>query len=297
MLINQLQSIYPTLILSKPAETSHPEDFQWYETPSKETIAIKKEELSNKDEQLLDLFLSPLSIDSHWGTNRERAWYHYLKEDTNELTINAPLQFRFVFFSIADLPMNKDSFHEAFQALFPERMPILFESDDQGFIIEEFFSDNQDMLSFEQMIDVLMSDFYTKIRFYISEISSNISEAPSLYRWAEHNFYLAGKYQPSSVATYKDTMPFLYIDALPDSHQKRIHQTILNQVVEEPELLQTIKVFLESGSNATLAAKKLFMHRNSLQYRVDKFIEKTGLDVKQFEVAVVTYLALLSNGE
>ncbi|MBA2174585.1 helix-turn-helix domain-containing protein [Halobacillus locisalis] len=297
MLITQLQSIYPTLILSKPAEMSHPEDFQWYETPSNETIAISKEELTDKDEQLLSLFLSPLSLESHWGTDRERAWYHYLKEDVHELTIDAPLYYRFVFFSIADLPMNKDSFHEAFQSLFPERMPILFESDDQGFIIEEFFSDQQDMLSFDQMIDVLMSDFYTKIRFYISEISSNIHEAPSLYRWAEHNFRLAGKYQPSSVATYKDTMPFLYIDALPASHQKRIQQTVLHQVIEEPDLLQTVKTFLESGSNATLAAKKLFMHRNSLQYRVDKFIEKTGLDVKQFEGAVITYLALLSIGE
>jgi DNA-binding PucR family transcriptional regulator len=35
------------------------------------------------------------------------------------------------------------------------------------------------------------------------------------------------------------------------------------------------------------------MHRNSLQYRIDKFIEKTGIDIKHFKGAVAVYLAIL----
>jgi DNA-binding PucR family transcriptional regulator len=48
--------------------------------------------------------------------------------------------------------------------------------------------------------------------------------------------------------------------------------------------------------NVSLAAKKLYLHRNTLQYRVDKFIEKTGIDIKHFGNAVSIYLALMIDG-
>jgi DNA-binding PucR family transcriptional regulator len=35
--------------------------------------------------------------------------------------------------------------------------------------------------------------------------------------------------------------------------------------------------------NASLTAKRLFIHRNSLQYRIDKFIERTGIDIRQLK--------------
>ncbi|MCA0969689.1 helix-turn-helix domain-containing protein [Halobacillus litoralis] len=292
-MINHLHSIYPSLTLSNPDEMSHPEDYQWFETQDSEIIAIAKEDLAEKENKLLSLFLTPVSIDHLWGTKRERSWYHFIKGDTDVPPADPPSSYRFVFFSIADLPMEKEGFHEAFQSLFPERMPIFFESNEEGFIIEEFSSPDQEKISFPEMIDVLMSDFYTKIRFYISEISDDVEEAPSLFRWAESNAEVSAKYRVAAAANFKDTLPYIYIDALPSFHKKQIERTIKKGVGDEPDLLHTIKVFLESGSNATLAAKRLYMHRNSLQYRVDKFIEKTGLDVKQFPEALTTYLALM----
>ncbi|WP_232787093.1 helix-turn-helix domain-containing protein [Planococcus sp. MB-3u-03] len=35
------------------------------------------------------------------------------------------------------------------------------------------------------------------------------------------------------------------------------------------------------------------MHRNSLQYRLDRFHENTGIDVRKFEHAMAVYLAIL----
>lgn len=292
-MINQLQAIYPSLTLSNPNQMAHPEEYYWFQTTEKETIAILKTEIDDKESKLLSLFLTPISIDHLWGTKRERAWYYYVKGGAEEVVENPPKQYRFVFFSISTLPMQKEAFYEAFQSLFPERMPIFFENDHSGFIIEEFFYSDQEKISFHEMIDVIMSDFYTKIRFYISEMSTNIKEAPKLFHWAEHNMLLASKYHLNQTTSYKDTLPYVYINALPAFHKQRIKHTILDHVGDEPDLLHTIKLFLTSGSNATLAAKRLYMHRNSLQYRVDKFIEKTGLDVKQFDEALMTYLALL----
>ena len=53
----------------------------------------------------------------------------------------------------------------------------------------------------------------------------------------------------------------------------------------------TIKVFLENNLNASLTAKKLYIHRNTLQYRIDKFIDKTGIQLKDFYGAFTVFLA------
>nr|MDH3110555.1 helix-turn-helix domain-containing protein [Bacillus altitudinis] len=40
------------------------------------------------------------------------------------------------------------------------------------------------------------------------------------------------------------------------------------------------------------AAKALYVHRNSLQYRIDKFIERTGLDIRHFQEASAAYFMM-----
>ncbi|KHE73127.1 hypothetical protein LD39_00980 [Halobacillus sp. BBL2006] len=292
-MINQLQSIYPSLILSKPDDIDHPFDYEWFQTPELDTIGIKKEEFTDRDSQLLSLFLTPYPIHLPTENEREKSWMDLLQGRNTQLTVEWPMSYRFVFFSISEKPANKETFQEAFQALFPRAMPLFWETDQSGFIIEEIMTKNQEVISFSEIIDVLMSDFYMKIRFYISEFSENISKAPAIFSWASHCHSISDRYRISSVTTYKDLLPYLYIDALPPAHWEHLYRSIFQDVQADEDLLHTIRVFLETGANASLTAKQLYMHRNSLQYRVDKFIEKTGIDVKQFAYAVPTYLALL----
>ncbi|SFG58772.1 PucR C-terminal helix-turn-helix domain-containing protein [Halobacillus alkaliphilus] len=293
-IIAELKTIYPSLIISDPEETDHSDAYAWYLTPSMETIGILKEETEARDTELLSVFLTPAPVGLPAETERETAWNDFLKGSQDQLPIQWPIQYRFVFFSIANLPEDKESFQEAFQSLFPRKMPIIWDTSGEGFIIEEIHEKNQEPLSFQGIVDVLMSDFYTNIQFYISEFSQDIPSSPSIYKWAAYCHTIALKYRIDSAVTYKEVMPYLFIEAIPEHQWEHIHRSIFQDIKKDKDLLQTIKVFLQSGSNATLAAKTLYMHRNSLQYRVDKFIEKTGIDVKQFEGAMITYLALLT---
>jgi len=45
--------------------------------------------------------------------------------------------------------------------------------------------------------------------------------------------------------------------------------------------------------NVSETAKKLYIHRNTLLYRLDKFKQETGLDVRTFNDAVLVKIALL----
>ena len=56
------------------------------------------------------------------------------------------------------------------------------------------------------------------------------------------------------------------------------------------ETIDTILGFIEANMNASKTAKKLFMHRNTLNYRLDNFINKTEIDVREFKGALAIYL-------
>ncbi|MBH0228690.1 PucR family transcriptional regulator [Halobacillus yeomjeoni] len=290
---SQLQTIYPSMIVAKPEEMNKPADYLWYQTHTGEIIGILKDDVEKRDTDILNVFLQPLIVENATETAREKSWMDFLERKKTNLSLDPPLKYRFVFFSIAELPADRDSFQDAFQSLFPRRMPLVWVTDTSGLIIEEIMTSEQETLSFEEIIDVLMSDFYTKIRFYLSEFSTDIQEAPAIYDWSKKCHHVAEKYRFASVITYNDLLPYLYLDALPKDDWNNIHRIFFKGMDGDKDLLHTIKVFLESGSNATLASKQLYMHRNSLQYRVDKFIERTGIDIKRFDQAIITYLALL----
>ena len=61
----------------------------------------------------------------------------------------------------------------------------------------------------------------------------------------------------------------------------------------EPDLLQTLKVFLDQDCVSSQAAERLAVHRNTLAYRLDKIQALTGLDLHRFDEAVQLRLALL----
>jgi len=61
---------------------------------------------------------------------------------------------------------------------------------------------------------------------------------------------------------------------------------------QRTELKQTLACYYENNKNIEQTAKALYIHRNTLRFRLDKIKELTGLDPRQFEDAVILYFAL-----
>lgn len=49
-----------------------------------------------------------------------------------------------------------------------------------------------------------------------------------------------------------------------------------------PYLIDTCKMYLEANQNAILTSKSLFIHRNTFNQRLEKFVDLTSLDVRDF---------------
>ena len=61
----------------------------------------------------------------------------------------------------------------------------------------------------------------------------------------------------------------------------------------DEETLFTIQKFFENNLNVSETSRKLFVHRNTLVYRLEKIKKLTGLDLREFDNAIVLKVALM----
>lgn len=61
----------------------------------------------------------------------------------------------------------------------------------------------------------------------------------------------------------------------------------------DSEMMLTLQAFFQNECNISETSKALYIHRNTLLYRLDKFKQATGMDVRKFHDAVLVHMALL----
>lgn len=90
------------------------------------------------------------------------------------------------------------------------------------------------------------------------------------------------------VRHYRDCALALLMRLVPQKDLKNFIDCIApgkGKINIEPELAETAKVFFECGLSVSAAAKKLFLHRNTLAARLDRIERETHLDIRKFREA------------
>lgn len=59
------------------------------------------------------------------------------------------------------------------------------------------------------------------------------------------------------------------------------------------ETLATINAFFDNSLNVSETSRKLFIHRNTLVYRIEKLQKSTGLDIRVFDDALTFKISLM----
>jgi len=74
-----------------------------------------------------------------------------------------------------------------------------------------------------------------------------------------------------------------------------LHEVFKKNPIEslDQETLYTINKFFENNLNVSETSRKLFVHRNTLVYRLEKIKKLTGLDLREFDHAIVFKVALM----
>jgi len=80
---------------------------------------------------------------------------------------------------------------------------------------------------------------------------------------------------------------------LQEECREYLEETDLDLIVNDEEMLFTIRKFLENDLNISETAKKLYINRNTLIYRLNKIQKDTGLDLRKFDDAMTFRTALM----
>ena len=92
------------------------------------------------------------------------------------------------------------------------------------------------------------------------------------------------------VHTYKEYVLVKMLEDLPKYKLNENLETLLDsgarEVFEDAEMINTAEEFLENSLNVSETARKLYLHRNTLTYRLDKIEKATGLNIRKFSDAV-----------
>ncbi len=75
--------------------------------------------------------------------------------------------------------------------------------------------------------------------------------------------------------------------------KRELARQLLRPLDAEPELCVTLAAYFAQSCVPSTTAQRLAIHRNTLNYRLDKITTLTGLDPRNFEEAVQLRLALL----
>ncbi len=145
-----------------------------------------------------------------------------------------------------------------------------------------------DMLNTEAMIQAKIS--YGTIVHEIKEVSRSYKEAKMALE--------VGKifYADKEIIAYSNLGIGRLIYQLPIPLCKMFIREIFTEVSPDEfdeETLTTINKFFENNLNVSETSRQLYIHRNTLVYRLDKLQKSTGLDLRVFDDAITFKIALM----
>ena len=293
MLRNLLTIYKNSYMLTETSDIASEEVYAFGDAQANEWICIPKKEISEKELRLLKTLYKQAEYNPSFPSAAD-SWYHFLWLDGPVPPVHSQTSFRFIQFQVFNDDVDRKELESALKGFFSEEVMIIWESLTRGLIIEEkrlISLSEEELIS---MSETLESDFFVKISFFIGKLYSFSNQLSSLFKQEREFFSFAlANIGQSGIFTYERVFPVYLARQMPDEFIQMMNQEVFELFSQDPEMYSTILVFLENNLNASLTAKKLYIHRNTLQYRLDKFTEKTGIGLKDFYGAFTVFLACM----
>ena len=118
----------------------------------------------------------------------------------------------------------------------------------------------------------------------LKDVSVSYAGAENALRYADV-FDVQG-----SVHSYREFILVQMLESIPEARLEEFLSELsgarAKEVFGDEEMLSTAECFLQNSLNVSEASRKLYMHRNTLLYRLDKIERETGLNIRSFSDAV-----------
>ncbi|MCP8951315.1 helix-turn-helix domain-containing protein [Bacillus safensis] len=285
-MLEKLKLVYGDHIISTPTHDKH---ILWYQTEEGEIFGVNKSELSERETLLLNSFLTPIELFQKAQTEDEQKWFSYLFEN-KPLTVQHPV--RVYYFQMIHQEEQRQQIKEAVNNSL-EHTHFIWTGPETAMLIQpNATSENSQLDQLNDLSLAITSDFLTDSVFIQGQLHLP-NDHLQMRLLNEQQLFLCHIQREklrSGAATFYQCLPsFICYDVSALSHAI---SDAFKEAVFDRDVYRTLMTYMQCNLNASKAAKALYVHRNSLQYRIDKFIERTGLDIRHFPEASAAYLMM-----
>ena len=150
---------------------------------------------------------------------------------------------------------------------------------------------NDELIQFSEALqETLMSETAHQMTVGIGSCRNTLEEIRESYSEARRAIEVGRIFQPeSSIYMFSKLVLERFLMELPQEISAYYHSLLFNRKTQRlfnEEMLYTIEMFFKKDLNLSDTARQLYIHRNTLVYRLDKVQRQTGLDLRKFEDAV-----------
>lgn len=277
MKLKELKNLYPSAEVKKQRLS----DQKYFYLPLKNGwFRIPKKDISEKEQQLLALFAEPeteLDEQQHpWaailfgqGTVTQDAYYRILQ----------------IQLSKAAFPL-KDRWLTELQQLLPNSVDAFFIDSTTVLFIEQRNADCLDLQDFEGIFLALDHDFDISTRLFIGSFHAHDHDFSVLFAEEQRIFSECG-FKQKCLDIAKAAVTYYSQQKVQDSY---LLQALYLTCLKNSDMLEVIPVLWRNLGNISSTSKDLFMHRNTLLYKIDKFYSETLLNLKDSNGLFLCYL-------
>ena len=197
---------------------------------------------------------------------------------------------------------NDISAYDVVSGLFPDKQKdfVFNISETDTVLVKEIKPDNKtrDMEKLAaSIVDTLQGDHYIKAVVGIGTPIGNIKDLASSFKEAQIAMEVGKVFDTErQVISYDHLGIARLIYQLPTTLCEAFLREVFKQESIDSldaETLFTIQRFFENNLNVSETSRGLFVHRNTLVYRLEKIRKLTGLDLRNFDDAIVFKVALM----
>lgn len=204
---------------------------------------------------------------------------------------------------IIRVDQQKDmSTFDVVQNLFPDKQKdFVFDTSENDTVLIKELKKGIETKDIEKLaasiVDTLNVEYYIKATVGIGTQVSNIKDLASSFKEAQIALEVGKVFDTEkSIVNYENLGIARLIYQLPTTLCEMFLKEVFKQGSIDSldqETLFTIQSFFENNLNVSETSRGLFVHRNTLVYRLEKIRKITGLDLREFDDAIIFKVALM----
>lgn len=192
--------------------------------------------------------------------------------------------------------------YQMVQNMFPDKnKDYVISVDESDIVLVKEVKPNYDTRAIEKIAqsisDTFGTEFYTKVSIGIGTAVESIKDLARSYKEAQVAIEVGKVFDTEkNIVSYENLGIGRLIYQLPTT----LCEMFLSEVFKkgsietlDRETLLTIQCFFENNLNVSETSRKLFVHRNTLVYRLEKVRKLTGLDLREFDHAITFKVAMM----